>query len=81
MFSLAEDVVRKNPEMKVIIVKRLPRFDSISSDPLSLKRQLSQFANKTYDQIWFKKGGPKNIHIVNFDFDCEKSKYLQEILF
>ena len=35
LFSLAENIVKDYPETKVIIVKRLPRFDSISVDPLS----------------------------------------------
>ena len=45
--------------MKVIIVKRLPRYDSSAADPLGIKANLSQFANSVYDQLWFKKGGQK----------------------
>ena len=81
LFDVAENAVKVNPELRVIIVKRLPRFDSLASDPLGIKTELSKFANKTYDQIWFRRGGPKNVHVVNFDFDCERSSYLKEILF
>ena len=48
---------------------------------MGIKLQLSKYANKIYDQLWFKNGGPANIHIVNLDFDCEKSEYLKNILF
>ena len=81
LFKVAEDAIKKNPNMKVIIVKRLPRHDSPSVDPLGIKRKLSNFANNAYDQCWFKRGAPKNIHIVNFDLGCENSPYLKDIIF
>ena len=81
LFDIAEKAVKDNPKLKVIIVKRLPRFDSYSIDPLGVRSELTKFANKSYDQLWFRRGGPKNIHIVSFEFDCEKSNYLKYILF
>ena len=78
MFAVAEEALKTDPNLKVIIVKRLPRYDSSVVDPLGVKANLSQFANSVYDQLWFKKGGPKNIHIVNFDLGCDDSKYVND---
>ena len=50
-------------------------------DPKGTKSKLSIFANSVYDQLWFKRGGPKNIHIVNFEIGSDDSKYLKEIIF
>ena len=66
--------------MKVIIVKRLPRYDPLHQDPLRIKQSLSEYANSYYDQLWFKKGGPKNIHVVNFD-KIESTGYLKDIIY
>ena len=59
LFAVAEEVLKVDPNIKVIIVKRLPRYDSSQADPLGIKANLSQFANSVYDQLWFKKGGQK----------------------
>ena len=42
---------------------------------------LSAFANNVYDKLWFERGGPKNIYIVDLNFGCENSQHLQDILF
>ena len=52
-------VPEENPNINVIILKRLARFDSKKKDPKSIKHQLSIFGNNVYDQLWFKYGGPK----------------------
>ena len=70
LYDVAAKAIKKNPTMKVIIVKRLPRYDTVSSDPKGIKSQLSRFGNHVYDQLWFKGGSPKNIHIVDFGLDC-----------
>ena len=46
LFAIAENVVKEYPDLKVIILKRLPRFDSYTVDPLRVKQNLSKFANK-----------------------------------
>ena len=68
LFDIAEEASRKDPEMKVIIIKRLPRFDKPSDDILGIKSQLSTFSNLVYEQLLIKKGKPKNIHIVELEF-------------
>ena len=64
LFEIAEEASKNHPEMKVFIVKRLPRHDQPFEDILGIKPQLSPYANSIYDQLWIKKGGPKNIHII-----------------
>ena len=81
LFDIAERAIKKKPKMKVIIVKRLPRNDPFISDPLGIKKKLSKFGNNVYDQLWFRRGAPKNIHIVNFELGCEQSPHLQKLIF
>ena len=66
--------------MKVIIIKRFPRYDLHEADPI-IKRKLSNFANNAYDQCWLEGGSPQNIQIVNLSLGCENSPYLKEIIF
>ena len=56
LFNVAIKAAEENPEMKVVIVKRPPRFDLRSEDPKGIKQQLSKFANHVYNQLWFKRG-------------------------
>ena len=81
IFKVAEDAVKKVNVLQAIIVKQLPRFDKKSRDPLGVKKELSNHANQTLDQLWFRKGGPKNIHIVNVDLGCETSEHLKKLIF
>ena len=81
LFAIAERAIKDKPNMKVIIVKRLPRNDPLVSDPIGIKKKISKFGNNAYDQLWFKRGAPKNIHVVNFDLGCEESPHLQKLIF
>ena len=81
LFEVAERALKQKPNSKVIIVKRLPRHDPFSVDPLGIKKKLSKFGNDAYDQLWFKRGGPKNIHIVDFGLGTENSPFLQKLIF
>ena len=38
IFDVAERAIKQKPNMKVIIVKRLPRFDQPSADPLGIRK-------------------------------------------
>ena len=81
LFKIAEDAIEKAPNMNVVIVKRLPRFDRASNDIIGIKSQLSTYANSIYDQLWLKKGSPGNIHIVEVDLKCSNSRYLKSLIF
>ena len=80
LFKVALNAVEKYPKMKVVIVKRLPRFDPISSEPKGIKQQLSKFAKHVYDKLWFKKGCVKNILLIDFDLKCSSSGYLKGLI-
>ena len=64
-FKIAENAVTDDPNLNVVIVKRLPRFDRSSKDILGIKSQLSNFSNHVYDQLWLKKGSHERIHIID----------------
>ena len=81
LFEVAFKAAKRYPNMKVVIVKRLPRFDSKSSDPEGIKSQLTKFANHVYDQLWYKKGCVPNIHIVEIDLNISGQGYLKDIIF
>ena len=59
LLSIAEEAIKQNENLNVVVVKRPPRYDKKSADPVNIKRKLSQFANNVFDQAWFSKGGPK----------------------
>ena len=59
--DIANCVLKKNPEKKVILIKRLPRYDRSSNDIIGIKTQLSTFANTALDQAWTKIGKPKKL--------------------
>ena len=81
LFAIAEDAIKKDPNLNVIIVKRPPRFDRASKDISRIKSQLSKFSNHVYDQLWLKNGSPAKIHIVELELGCENSQYLREIIY
>ena len=69
------------PNLKVIILKRLPRYDRSSQDILGIKAKLSLFANATYDRLWEKLGNPENIQIVELQLNVEHSSHLRGLIF
>ena len=81
MFGVAEKAIKQKPNLKIIIVKRLPRHDPYSVDPLGIKKKISKFGNDAYDQMWFQRGCPKNIHIVDFELGSENSPHLKKLIF
>ena len=81
LFEVAESAIKQKPNLKIIIVKRLPRHDPFSVDPLGIKKKISKFGNDAYDQMWFKRGCPKNIHIVDFELGSETSPHLKKLIF
>ena len=80
LFNLAIDVTAKQQDLEVVILKRLPRFDPISEDPIGIKKKLSTFANNVYNQLWAKHGSPKNIKIKSLQLGISSSEYLKKIV-
>ena len=81
LFNVAEEATKKHPNLKVVIVKRLPRYDRSSTDLLNIKSNLSQFGNSVYDQVWLKRGSPSNIKIVELNLGCKESPHLRKIIY
>ena len=80
LFNIAQDALKNNDKLKkVIIFKRLPRFDRSSSDLLGIKAQLSNYANSVYDQLWIKMGSLSNVIIL--DLDLEGSRSFRHIVY
>ena len=81
LFNIAEDAIEKNPNLEVIILKRLPRFDRSSKDIIGIKSKLSAFANNVYDQLLLKSSNSSKIHVIELQFGFEKSAYLRELIY
>ena len=74
LFEIAQAALKNNKSIqKVVILKRLPRYDRSSSDFFSIKSELSKYANSIYDQLWIKMGSPKNIIILQLDLEGSRS--------
>ena len=81
LFAIAEEALKKKPDMKIVIVKRLPRYDRSSQDMIGIKEKLSTFANSVYDQSWIKRGCPANIKVVEFQLNSDQSSHLKNIIY
>ena len=81
LFNIAEGAIARDPNLNVVIVKRLSRFDRTSSDISGIKTQLSKFANHVYDQLWLKRGSPDRIHIIELALGCDKYPHLRNIVY
>ena len=79
LFNLALKMTEEHKHMKIIILKRLPRFDTKAQDPTSIKSRLSVFANNVYDQLYFKSGCPSNIKVADLNLATEYP-YLRKII-
>ena len=81
LFNIAEEAIKSKPGLKVVIAKRLPRFDRSSQDILGIKSQLSKYANSVFDQMWTKTGSPEDIKIVELELNVDKSRFLRDLIF
>ena len=81
LYKIAEKAIKQRPGLKVVIVKRLPRFDHSSQDVIGIKAKLSTFGNSVLDQQWIKSGSPSNIKIVELKLNAENSRYLRNLIF
>ena len=73
-------MTEENPNVKVVILKRMSRIDKKCQDPISIKSKLSDFGDRVYDQLWFKHGSPENIQIATLNLGCSKSQHLRNII-
>ena len=62
LFTLAESALHKYSSLeKVIILRRPPRFDPVSMDPLELKPQLSKLGDSVLFDLWCNSSFKKKI--------------------
>ena len=80
LYNIATNALKIKQTMKVIIVKRLPRYDPKHQDPIHIKQSLSELSNSILDQLWLENGAPENIQIVSFD-KIEGQGYLKDIIY
>ena len=61
----------KQPSLKsVVLMKQTPRYDPVSTDPLSLKPALSQLFNNTLTELWVSCNVKNKIHVGTHNIDC-----------
>ena len=53
MFNVAMNAVNNTDVSKVIILERIPRFDTANDDPSTLKSELSELSNDHLHQLLF----------------------------
>ena len=80
LFKIAEDALNMKPRLKIVIIKRLPRFDRSKQDIIGIKSKISDFANSVLDQEWVKRGSPQNIHIVELNL-VQGSRNLKSLIY
>ena len=80
LLSIAQNALENNKKLeKVIILKRLPRYDRSSADLIGIKSELSKYGNAVYDLELTKMGNPENIIVL--DLDLVGSGHFRDILF
>ena len=71
IMSIAKQSLANNPSLlKVVIMKRMPRYDSLKVDPQGIKSYLSDYGNSVYNSEWEELGCPSNIVIAESGLDC-----------
>ena len=75
LLDIAKKALDTKNVKKVIIMKRLPRYDRSSLDLTGIKSRLSKYANSMYDQLWIKEGSPDTIVVLDLHLE-----YLWEVL-
>ena len=77
LFAAAANALSVQPTLKkVVIMKQIPRYDPLVSDPLSLKPALSQLFNNTLTELWM--SSPLKGRIVIGIHNIECSGAIQE---
>ena len=82
LFNIAQDALANDKHIKkVVILKRLPRYDNVPDEISKIKSDLSEYGNQVYDQIMLRRGHPSNIQIIELNLKCSDSQYLKNIIF
>ena len=81
LYKSAEAAAEENKDLKVCIVKRLPRFDRSSADLIGIKSEISDFANTILKQEWIKSGRPSRINILDLKLNLSESKHIRHLIY
>ena len=78
IIRVAQDAISHDKELKVIIIKQLPRFDIAERDQIGIKNEIASFVNNALDQELLKMGRPKNIEVLELkmNLNYRNIKYL-----
>ena len=84
LFTAAENAFTNQPALrKVVIMKHTPRYDPVSSDPLSLKPALSELFNNVLTEQWMSSALKDKISVGNHNLECsgaiQQSRYRESI--
>ena len=82
LFNIAQDALAHDKNIKkVVILKRLPRYDNVPNEISKIKSDLSEYGNRVYDQLMLRRGRPSKIQILELDLKCSDSQYLKNIIY
>ena len=84
IISAAENAIRTQPNLeKVIILQHTQRFDDQKIDPIGLKQNLVEFANKTLNELITSTNTNKRIilgkHNIPLTDDCIDARYRDDL--
>ena len=82
LFVAAENALKQQPSLKkVVVMKQTPRYDPLSSDPLSLKPALSELFNNILTEQWMSSTLKNKIVVGSHNLECsgaiQESRYRQ----
>ena len=82
IFLAAENALTQQRSLeKVVIMKQTPRYDPVSSDPLSLKPALSELFNNILTKQWISSKLKNKIFVGSHNLECsgaiQQSRYRQ----
>jgi hypothetical protein len=71
LFTAVTNAAANHPHLKkIIILKQIPRYDFLTSNPPGLKHCLSQLYNETLDQLYAKCAFKDKLSIGNHSLGC-----------
>jgi hypothetical protein len=71
LFSVAENSLKTHPSLQqVVIMKHIPRYDTMQADPLQIKAALSQIFNTVLADLWIKSPHKNKIFVGSHNIEC-----------
>ena len=71
LFCVAEKSIQTHPSLQqVVIMKHIPRYDTMQADPLQIKQALSQIFNNTLADLWIQSPHKNKIFVGSHNIEC-----------